>query len=95
MREKWASPWALLTRSAAIGLDSGASRSVVLPSGATKLLPFWDDASRSAHRDWHEDGPRAGDEEWEETLVRHLTNSSVRWINLNGWATTINWRRGA
>ena len=42
---------------------------------------------------WHEDGSRRGDEEWEETLSHHLANSSVRWIHLNGWATTINWRR--
>jgi hypothetical protein len=42
---------------------------------------------------WHEDGSRKGDEEWEETLSHHLANASVRWINLNGWATTINWAR--
>ena len=42
---------------------------------------------------WHEDGSRRGDEEWEEHLAAQLGNSSVRWIQLNGWATTINWRR--
>ena len=42
---------------------------------------------------WHEDGSRRGDEEWEEHLAAHLGNSSVRWIQVNGWATTINWKR--
>ncbi len=31
---------------------------LVLPAGATKLLPFWDEDARSLQRDWHEDGPR-------------------------------------
>ena len=42
---------------------------------------------------WHEDGSRRGDEEWEERLSAHLANASCRWISVNGWATTINWKR--
>ena len=41
----------------------------------------------------HEDGSRLGDEEWEEHLSAHLANGTARWIQLNGWATTINWGR--
>lgn len=40
----------------------------------------------------HEDGSRLGEEEWEEHLAASLGNGTS-WIQLNGWATTINWGR--
>jgi hypothetical protein len=49
--------------------------------------------SRTHVEVWHEDNSRRGDEEWETSLSQHLANSSARWIHVNGWATTINWRR--
>ena len=35
----------------------------------------------------------AGDPEWEDALVNALANTSVPWIVLNGWATTVNHER--
>jgi hypothetical protein len=48
---------------------------------------------RSVLEVWHEDGSRRGDEEWEEHLSAQLADANVRWIQINGWATTINWGR--
>ena len=40
----------------------------------------------------HEDGSHQGDEDWEEHLSEHLANGT-QWLQLNGWATTVNWGR--
>uniref|UniRef100_A0A7S4F3G6 Uncharacterized protein n=1 Tax=Chrysotila carterae TaxID=13221 RepID=A0A7S4F3G6_CHRCT len=36
---------------------------------------------------------QTGDEDWEEHLAAALSNSSIRWILIEGQATTINWNR--
>ena len=39
-------------------------------------------ASKTHVEVWWEDGSRRGDEEWEEHLSAHFSNSSIRWIHV-------------